>query len=93
MLRYCPFVTIIFLKLQIYVHYTETTANGDTNPSHGSNGAASTGIMKMMGLRKSTKPTAMASSEGSGVRCKKIKKMKVSFIKMNTIFSFSIPTS
>ncbi|CAL0326465.1 unnamed protein product [Lupinus luteus] len=51
----------------------------DTIPLHASHGVASTGIMKMIGLRKSTKLTAPVSSEGSGVRFKKIKKMKMLF--------------
>ncbi|XP_027341225.1 ubiquitin carboxyl-terminal hydrolase 15 isoform X2 [Abrus precatorius] len=44
----------------------------DSIPLHGSNGTASTGIMKMIGLRKSTKLTALASSEVSEVRYKKM---------------------
>ncbi|MED6197120.1 ubiquitin-specific protease ubp15 [Stylosanthes scabra] len=55
----------------------KTTENKDAIPVHGA--AASTGIMKMMGLRKSSKPTVMASPEGSGVKCKKIKKMRMLF--------------
>ncbi|MCI04763.1 ubiquitin carboxyl-terminal hydrolase 15-like, partial [Trifolium medium] len=47
-----------------------------TIPLHGINGVSSTGLMKMMGLRKSTKHTALASSEGNGVRCKKAKNIK-----------------
>ncbi|XP_057453733.1 ubiquitin C-terminal hydrolase 15 isoform X2 [Lotus japonicus] len=44
----------------------------DTFPLHGTNGAASTGIMKMMGLGKSTKHSAVAFSEVNGVRYKKM---------------------
>ncbi|GAU28443.1 hypothetical protein TSUD_54940 [Trifolium subterraneum] len=44
-----------------------------TIPLQGINGVSSTGLMKMMGLRKSTKHTVLASSEGNGVRCKKAK--------------------
>ncbi|KAK7244008.1 hypothetical protein RIF29_38825 [Crotalaria pallida] len=51
----------------------------ETVPLHGTNGGASTGFMKMMGLRKSTKVTVPASSESSAVRFKKIKKMKMLF--------------
>ncbi|KAL2331214.1 hypothetical protein Fmac_018795 [Flemingia macrophylla] len=53
----------------------------DTIPFHGngSNGAASTGIMKMMGLRKSTKLTPLASTEGIDVKYKKVKKIKMLF--------------
>ncbi|XP_020965084.1 ubiquitin carboxyl-terminal hydrolase 15 [Arachis ipaensis] len=57
----------------------KTIENKDAIPLHGGNGAASTGIMKMMGLRKSSKPTVMVSPEGSGASCKKIKKMKMLF--------------
>ncbi|CAI8595321.1 unnamed protein product [Vicia faba] len=48
-------------------------------PSHATNGITSTGLMKMMGLRKSTKHTVLASSEGSGVRSKKAKSIKMLF--------------
>ncbi|KAE9621560.1 hypothetical protein Lal_00032700 [Lupinus albus] len=51
----------------------------DTISLHGTSGDASTGFMKMMGLRKSIKLTAPVSSEGSGVRFKKTKKMKMLF--------------
>ncbi|XP_028191441.1 ubiquitin carboxyl-terminal hydrolase 15-like isoform X2 [Glycine soja] len=55
--------------------------NSDTIPLHGngSNGTANTGIMKMMGLRKSTKPTPLASTESMDVKCKKVKKIKMLF--------------
>ncbi|RDY06833.1 Ubiquitin carboxyl-terminal hydrolase 15, partial [Mucuna pruriens] len=53
----------------------------DSIPLHGnsSSGVASTGIMKMMGLRKSTKLTPLASTEAIDVKCKKVKKMKMLF--------------
>ncbi|XP_061362216.1 ubiquitin carboxyl-terminal hydrolase 15 [Gastrolobium bilobum] len=57
----------------------KVTVIRDTAPLHGNNGAASTGIMEMMGLRKPTKFTAQTSSEGRGVRCKKMKKIKMLF--------------
>lgn len=50
-----------------------------TLPLHGINGVTSTGLMKMMGLRKSTKHTALASSESNGVRSKKAKNIKMLF--------------
>ncbi|XP_027927021.1 ubiquitin carboxyl-terminal hydrolase 15-like [Vigna unguiculata] len=51
------------------------------SPLHGnvSNGAAGTGIMKMMGLKKSTKPCPLASTEGIDVKFKKVKKIKMLF--------------
>ncbi|XP_020233591.1 ubiquitin carboxyl-terminal hydrolase 15 [Cajanus cajan] len=53
----------------------------DTIPLHcnGSNVAASTGFMKMMGLRKSTKLAPLASTEGIDVKYKKVKKIKMLF--------------
>ncbi|BAT93233.1 hypothetical protein LR48_Vigan05g025000 [Vigna angularis] len=53
----------------------------DSIPLHGnvSNGAAGTGIMKMMGLKKSTKPCPPASTEGIDVKFKKVKKIKMLF--------------
>ncbi|KAG4947494.1 hypothetical protein JHK87_043501 [Glycine soja] len=59
----------------------KVAGNSDTIPLHGngSNGVASTGIMKMMGLRKSTKPTPLASTEGIDVKCKKVTKIKMLF--------------
>ncbi|KAK7335029.1 hypothetical protein VNO80_26799 [Phaseolus coccineus] len=53
----------------------------DSIPLHSnvSNGAASTGIMKMMGLKKSTKPCPLASTEGIDVKFKKVKKIKMLF--------------
>lgn len=68
--------------MQIYVNHAEVAGNSDTIPLHGngSNGTANTGIMKMMGLRKSTKPTPLASTEGIDVKCKKVTKIKVRFV-------------
>jgi len=62
-----------------YAHYAEAAGSRSTLPLHGINGVTSTGLMKMMGLRKSAKHTALASSESNGVRSKKAKNIKVSF--------------
>lgn len=90
MLRY-SFIIRILLKIQICAHHAEVAGTRDTVPLHGNNGAASIGIMKMMGLRKSSKHTALASSEGAGVRSKKVKKIKVSFLWMLTNFNSFCP--
>ncbi|KAJ7948859.1 Ubiquitin carboxyl-terminal hydrolase [Quillaja saponaria] len=58
-------------KRQI-VDVSKVASMSDNNPSQKSNGVASAGIMKMMGLRKSVKLTA-DSLEVSGDRRKKIK--------------------
>jgi len=80
MLRYWSFVGRILLKLRIYFNHAEVASISDS-PLHGnvSNGAAGTGIMKMMGLKKSTKPCPLASTEGIDVKFKKVKKIKVRF--------------
>lgn len=73
-------VLFFFIKF-FYFRHAEVSEIRDTIPLQGTGGAAGTGIMKMMGLRKSTKQTSPASSEGNGVRCKKIKKIKVGLCK------------
>lgn len=72
----------ILLKIQFYVNHAEVVGISDTIPLHGngSNGASSTGIMKMMGLRKSTKLSPLASTEGMDVKYQNVKKIKVRFV-------------
>jgi len=68
--------------IQIYFNHAGVASISDGIPLHGneSNGAPSTGIMKMMGLKKSTKPCPLASTEGIDVKFKKVKKIKVRFM-------------
>ena len=65
----------------MYVHdHAEVAGVQDTISSQGGNRAVSSGIMKMMGLRKSVKHTSVASTENGGERCKKMKVRPVRFL-------------
>lgn len=58
---------------KISIHHPDAAGIGDTIPSQGSNVSASIGFMKVMGLKKSPKLSALANSEGSANMFKEIK--------------------
>jgi len=64
------------MLIQIYFNHVEVAIISDSITLHSnvSNGDASTRIMKMMGLKKSTKPCPLASTECIAVKFKKVKK-------------------